>query len=410
MASLRTISGQYTGYRTPYHDEVCSERLFLDSLKPSTAFLLPIGRQMKVFGVEKLDLLAIDRWAHPWVFEFKRDVAPYEAVAQLLTYGSYVARWSRKELEDNYSLTDKRRNLRRAFRARFGQELPDHLTNQVNLVLAAFDFSLPCRQAIQFLQDSVGLVVGKLKIDCVWDQREDTHVAYQWLQMPSPTKELRVDIEKSDSARYFMLADQWNETPHSTKIIPIEWDDCIFNGFLPIPESWNAPKNPIPPGSGIFAYFAGLPHRKAEDLSCGLVGYGITRDVAFDLGKQLDGFRFSPKSYARLNAVKGEHWVVPIDWIQKRERGTCVELTAPVVPPMGLEEVFEPKHIQSHKDQLGVVAYDLPFEVPLDPAVPPVEDADGVDLLGALEMFGEEGTKHLIELVTSSPAPKKSRG
>ena len=107
---------------------------------------------------------------------------------------------------------------------------------------------------------------------------------------------------------------------------------------------------------------------------------------------------------------KGEHWVVPIDWIQKRERGTCVELTAPVVPPMGLEEVFEPKHIQSHKDQLGVVAYDLPFEVPLDPAVPPVEDADGVDLLGALEMFGEEGTKHLIELVTSSPAPKKSRG
>jgi hypothetical protein len=329
-----SISGLYCGYRTPFHDEGCSERVFFSSLRKPTASLLPIGRQMKVFGVEKLDLLALDAWAQPWIFEFKRDVADYKSIGQLLTYGSYVVRWTKAELESKYRGNDRRKDLGRAFRDRFDQILPRQLSNRVNLVIAAHDFSPACRHTLQFLHESCQLVIGKLKIDCVWDWKGGTQFEHRWLQFPTPTNNCGDPVNPT---AHFVLSEHMNN-------LPIEWNDCIFNRLLPIPKGW---KSEIPEHSGVFVHLTDPPHS-------GLVGYGIAMGEARDLRRDVLGVRWTEKTKRRLEAANGARWFLPIRWIQKREAGNFVPIAEETRPVPGLEKIEDQARVRRFKEKLGV--------------------------------------------------------
>jgi hypothetical protein len=353
MSSNRS---RFSAYRTPFHDESCSERLFAKTLENPKSFLLPIGRQVPVFEKEKLDLLAIDQWAIPWIFEFKRDVAPYGAISQLLTYGSYVSQWSRKELEDTFSRINKRRKLPDLFKARFkGFPLRRQLTNRVNLVLAAFEFSLPCRRALAFLQESVGLTIGRLKIDCLWNLKDKPRPEYRWLCEPVPTNELQVHVEQIDPLNHYMLSMLKNE-------MLLDWSECHSNGLLPIPRSWNILQQPIPTHSGVFVHLLGLDVHFEDESQSGLLGYGITQGPAFDLWSMPREFEFGKETQGQLNESDGPCWVLPVKWLQKRHIGTHVRIEEPLDREFGLH-CIKRSEAAAYKKALEVGIFEEHFDV-----------------------------------------------
>lgn len=361
-------ASRYCGYRTPFYDEICSERMFVEALERQDFNLLPIGRQMKVFEREKLDLLALDKFARPWIFEFKRDLAPYESIAQLLAYGSYVSQWSREELEDKYKKCNRGRSLASAFEKRFtGSTFPSRLSNQVNLVLAAFEFSLPCRRGLAFLEDCSRLVIGRLKIDCLWDlQGPQPRPDYRFLRIPRPTRPFDFYYERRNPERYYMLSQDEED-------MALTWSQCVSNRLLPIPSRWDIRADPIPPGSGVLVNLCNNPYDSDKEVESGLVGYGMTLADAFNLRTRMDEFELTPENVGRLAAFKGEIWVVPIRWLQVREADAPVKPKCEISKETGLREIpiENIDEALSHKDDLGVVSHD-PFEN--GPEHPPDED------------------------------------
>jgi hypothetical protein len=339
--------------------------MFVKDLRRHEFDLLPVGRQIRVFEREKLDLLALDKFAHPWIFEFKRDLAPYESIAQLLAYGSYVAQWSREELEHKYQKSNQGRYLANAFEKRFGSRLPERLRSEVNLVLAAFQFSLPCRRGLQFLEDCSGLVIGRLKIDCLWDlEGPQPQPDYRWLRIPRPTRALDLNYESKSPESYYMLSQAEND-------MALTWSQCVSNRLLPIPSMWDLPARPIVPGSGVFANLCGVEPKNGEGPSSGLVGYGLTIAEPFDLRTRMDEFELTPGNVGRLAAFKGKIWVVPTRWLQTREAEAAVKPKRHVFEETGLREIQHNHIAHSYKADLGVEEHD-PFEK--GPENPPDED------------------------------------
>ena len=365
MGTTRRGRSRFCGYRTPYSDEARSEREYfkhLLKLKSQEAEYLPIGRQIPVFVREKLDLLALDLNGVPTVFEFKRDLAGYESVSQLLTYGGYVARWSMSHLRSLYDRVDGRRDLDRAFRARFRKDLPAELPNQVNLVLAAFEFSLPCRHALQFLEESAGLVIGRLKVESVWDwDLPIPQAEYRWVRRPVPTRALEVGSEPIDPGPYYFLQEYFDE-------FPLHWISCINNNFIPVPASWNIKENPIAPGSGIFVYLAGMPTNYDHELNCGLVGYGVTTGEAFDILPEIRQYELHPEDFDR--APKDEFFVLPVDWVRVRPDNDPAPVSIYLPPSMHLTPIWDPLYIDSLKEDLAARPHAPVGE-------PPAEDGPG---------------------------------
>jgi hypothetical protein len=342
----------------------------MKTLMSSKAEYLPIRRQMRVFEREKLDLLTLDINAVPTIFEFKRDLADYASVSQLLTYGAYVARWSMAQLDAFYIGGDYRRDLDRAFQARFHKELPAELPHQVNLVLAAFEFSLPCRRALEFLEQSTGLIIGRLKIECLWDLQKLPRPVYRWLQRPVPTKALDIGSEPGDPKQYYMLQQYVTE-------FPFDWESCVNNGIIPVPESWNVEKNQIPPGSGIFVYLAGLPDNYGDEPGSGLVGYGITSDVAFDLWPKRNQYELSDQALKQMDG-EGKFHVLPVDWVQTRFGSDPAPPRFPLPPTWNLSQIFDRIHIQGNKEDLEANPYFSFCDSPPDTDCEPGKEDDGI--------------------------------
>lgn len=339
MRSANMNHRQYRGYRKPSHDEVCSERRFLETLVQPGADFVPIGRQLRVFGSEKLDLLALDRWAQPWIFEFDRSSADPKSIAKLLCYSSYVARWTRAELVGKYGGDDTRPNLERAFHSRFGSKLPRKLANGVKLVLAAYDFSQTCQQALDFLEESCSIVIGQLKINGIWDRRAEACVEYEWLRRPMPAS--RIKVERHPDS-YYTLAQDINA-------LPLEWVDCVDNGLLPIPMgeiSFHVPRN-----SGVFVHLRDEPSDDEQPYS-GWVGYGVTTDVAFDLSLQGDRVRLTNRSYRRLRMQQDAPWVIPIKWLKTHRDGTLAKSS--IFPHPGFNQVTEQSFLLAHAEDLDL--------------------------------------------------------
>jgi hypothetical protein len=309
---------------------------------------LPVGRQMEVFEGEKLDLLALDAAANPCIFEFKRDLAPYESIAQLLAYGSYVAQWSREELEKRFRKCNRDRSLANAFEERFpGSTFPGRLSSQVNLVLAACEFSLPCRRGLGFLADCSGLVIGRLKIDCLWDLRgPQPQPDYRWLRQPRPTRPLDLNYEWRDPEQYYFLSQDEQD-------MALTWSQCVSNRLLPIPSRWDMRTQPIPPGSGVLVHLCNTASKFEEELKSGLVGYGLTLADAFDLRTRIDEFKMAPASAVRLAAFKGEVWVVPTRWVHVRDAEAPVNPRHHVYHETGLRRIHSINEAVSHKADLG---------------------------------------------------------
>ena len=94
------------------------------------------------------------------------------------------------------------------------------------------------------------------------------------------------------------------------------------------------------------------------------MGYGIVTDLALDLWQHPDEFQFSIASLRKLHASEGPRWVLRMDWKQVRSEEER-EWMRVSVPAVGLEEVEDPNHIQSHLEDIGVNGPGLPIETPM---------------------------------------------
>jgi hypothetical protein len=113
--------------------------------------LLIIARQENIPGVGKLDLLAMDRSGELVVVELKRSMAPREAVAQALDYGSWLASVSEAQIME-IAQSHLKRPLDEVFLGRFNvAEMPPITPRNHRILLVAASLDASSERIINYL-------------------------------------------------------------------------------------------------------------------------------------------------------------------------------------------------------------------------------------------------------------------
>jgi len=299
----------------------------------STEFnLMLLGTQVKVWeGEGQLDLLAIDREATVWVFEFKRDVAKPAAISQLLTYGSFAAGLSFEALKDIFcNDSPNRRDLATAFKGKFGVEMPKP-SHKTRLVLAAFDFSTACLRSLDYLKHACGLHIGRLKMSWVVTPENVEAREFRYVEHPSvnmafpgvaPQQFAMVFYE------FFGDSEDWNLCRKSRLLILPERedpDDPYVPGYDPDKQAPRSlPYHKLKRGMGLFVHLGVYDAKEDSDDPGepgfdkeGLVGFGIIQD---------DPHEMNPDDFLKLRKAlkwkgnnfemkhKGNPWCVQVEW------------------------------------------------------------------------------------------------
>ncbi len=370
MALTEQLPSRFCGYRTPFSDEACSERHMMDQMRDGLHPYLPVARQFQLFGVERIDLLALDSNAVPCVFEFKRDVATHAVISQLLTYGSFVLGYDIAELEKLYKPRRKGASLRGDFFKRFGKKLPPtHLPSRAKLVLAAYEFDAACRRVLQFLEDSMELVIGKVKIECHWNGRSTVHPEYVWLRSPTETRDVQpLQIGRRARTNFWVSLDH--------EAMPLRWEECIRNAILPMPVDWNADQGTVQKGDGIFVHLYNVPPDElVEDgsITDGLAAYAIVSGDIFNLWDRGQDIRLEPESIKRLKELPEPLWMMPASWVTVRQEGSIVSPSyvpdpvfdlphpEPQTNYCSLRRIEEPEHVDFAMLDLKLNPHEAPF-------------------------------------------------
>ncbi|WP_420455100.1 DUF91 domain-containing protein [Rubrivirga sp.] len=125
--------------------------------------LLVIGRQLDTDGGGTLDLLCLDRAGDLVVVELKRGKTPREVVAQTLDYAAWVAGLS---YEDVIKIGDQTfggaERLEAAFRAQFGEDLPEVLNDRHRLLVVASEVDPRSERIIRYLAETHGVPINAI--------------------------------------------------------------------------------------------------------------------------------------------------------------------------------------------------------------------------------------------------------
>lgn len=269
--------------------------------------LLAIDRQITLSNKLEPDLLAMDATGTPWIFEFKRDIAEPEAISQILVYAANVLTQDMDFFKTHYSKRDKRRDLAEAFKTHFKVPLPRDPSKMIRLVIAAYDFSVYCRQAMDLLAHSTGVTIGRLSIKCVHAAVDKAQTRYDWIVHPTA---FSLPKFPTPSVHHWVSLD--------ARLMGVTWGECLSYEFLPA----NGLKSsaPVMPGQGVFVYLRNLEPNPL-DCSDGMVGMGVVDGPAFDLHDHEDQFKLSVASFAQLNKLPQPFMVLPVRWMHRRPEG-----------------------------------------------------------------------------------------
>ncbi len=163
-------------------------------------FLL-VGRQVLTDSGKFIDLLALDSDGRVVVLELKRDRTPREVVAQLLDYGSWVRHLDDDDLADlfksfwtKYHPERGTISLDEAFRAKFGDELPEVLNDSHTLVLVASELDDSSERIITYLADEYGVAINAVFFRVFRDEGRE-YLSRAWLSDPGQV-EARVEAKR----------------------------------------------------------------------------------------------------------------------------------------------------------------------------------------------------------------------
>lgn len=263
--------------------------------------LLLIGRQVRTTS-GPLDLLAMDAEGTLVIAELKRDRTPREVVAQVLDYASWVRERDVPEF-DEICLRFTGQSLRDAFRARFGNELPEDACKSHRMLVVAAELDDSSERILRYLQEEHDIDINAVFFS-VYQVAEQEVLARAWLADPVETQQRAERRERAPWSGVWFVNNGIDETDSGR-----DWDLCREHGFLSAggDERYWRPLHKLKPGDTIAAYQKGR----------GYVGIGsITRTaVPADEFTLKDGRPL--RTISPLNGEQGqqqaEH-VVGVEW------------------------------------------------------------------------------------------------
>ena len=125
--------------------------------------LLVIGRQLQTDYGGIIDLLCIDRDGDLAILELKRDKTPRDITAQALDYGSWIVDLAAEDIgkiADEY--LKEQGPLEKAFRARFGAELPDTLNESHRMYVLASRIDASSERIIKYLHEQYNVAINAI--------------------------------------------------------------------------------------------------------------------------------------------------------------------------------------------------------------------------------------------------------
>lgn len=183
--------------------------------------LLLIGSEVMTFDKERIDLLAIDRGGKLYVIELKRNLARRDAVAQVLDYGAWVAEQGLVDLASVFEKHNQGKKLGDAFKARFGDSLPQELdtTHELWIVCAGMDSRTEalCR----YLADHYELPINAVFVHLMQDG-DRKYLARAWLRDPTQAP-IGVNEALSTNREFYANFGEYSDR---------SWDEARKYGFI----------------------------------------------------------------------------------------------------------------------------------------------------------------------------------
>lgn len=123
--------------------------------------LLVIGQQVETDFGGVIDLLCLDNNGDTVIVELKRDKTPREVTAQVLDYASWVKDLSNEKITEiaNDYLGEKG-TLEKAFKERFGEELPEILNERHKMLIVASEIDGSTERIIEYLSNTYGVGIN----------------------------------------------------------------------------------------------------------------------------------------------------------------------------------------------------------------------------------------------------------
>lgn len=120
------------------------------------------------------------------IVELKRDKTPREVIAQILDYASWIKDLSNEKITEiaNKYLGD-RGPLEKAFKERFGEELPEILNEHHKMIIVASEIDSSTERIIEYLSDTYGVGINAMTLHYFRNDEGKEFLAKVFLIEPS---------------------------------------------------------------------------------------------------------------------------------------------------------------------------------------------------------------------------------
>ncbi len=147
--------------------------------------LMVIGRQVETDFGGVIDLLCIDSTGDLVLIELKRDKTPRDVTAQVLDYAAWVKDLSNDKIQEiaNSYLGD-RGPLEKAFKERFGEELPEILNEHHKMLIVASQIDSSTERIVEYLSDTYGVNINAITFHYFEDSEGNEFLARVFLIEP----------------------------------------------------------------------------------------------------------------------------------------------------------------------------------------------------------------------------------
>lgn len=166
------------------------EDILSENIEIASPNWLVIGRQVRTEHGGFIDLLAMDRDANLVVLELKRHQTHRDIVAQLLDYGSWVARLEANHIAQIFDEYQKRWkkseivSIDDAFRSKFGISMPDEMNLSHELVIVAASLDHATERVVRYLAEEYGVRINAVFFR-VFRDGDREYISRAWFRDPA---------------------------------------------------------------------------------------------------------------------------------------------------------------------------------------------------------------------------------
>jgi len=288
-----------------------AERDLEDWIEADPALLDPdiliIGRQVSALESGRIDILGIRSDGSLEIIELKRDLGPREVIAQILEYGSWVAKLTTADVHriaQDYSVARGLPPFVQRFREHFDTTLPENLNVGHGMLIVASDLDSRSKRIVEYLSEVHGIGINTAFFNVFSDEGR-RYLAADWLiDQDAVTERTAVRNKAPWSGDWYAnVGDGENRA----------WEDMRKYGFIAAGYGrfYSGRLEQLSAGDRLYAYQKGI----------GYVGFGIVKGPAVMAkdhivdGKPLLGMPLKEPNLGHTPDDKElAEYVVPIEW------------------------------------------------------------------------------------------------